>query len=81
MNQDQIESYIKRFSDKQGISFITFVETDLAEFSGNHFFELSDIVFDIDNNIPASIALNYSEEGTEGITELTYQEWYWNKTS
>ena len=70
--------YIRKFAEKHSFVFKKFADPDqeIAIFEGGIFFDILDIVSDIDENLPAWAAKDFHREGTDGIVKQTYIEWY-----
>lgn len=60
--------YVNRFSEKHDIEFDGWVGSDvggIASFSSQYFFNISDIVFDINTNQPVGLILHWQDDGTD----------------
>ena len=60
--------YVRKFSDKQDLEFDGWVGDEvggIASFSSQYFFNISDIVFDLNTNQPVGLILHWQEDGTD----------------
>jgi hypothetical protein len=59
--------YVLAFEEKHNVKFENWVNDDchIADFGGTYFLELGDIRFDIDNNCPPRLILNWSDDALE----------------
>jgi hypothetical protein len=62
-------AYVKKFSDKQKIEFDNFLgleeyDCSVAQF-GDYYFNLSDIIFDIETNQPAGLIMQWQDDSVD----------------
>ena len=74
--------YIKRFCDKQDISFDGWIADDIggiASFIDQYFFNYNDIVYDITNNCEKGLILSWQDCNMElyekGINTINYHSY------
>jgi len=66
--QNVCNEYVNRFSEKHDIEFDGWVGDEvggIASFVSQYFFNISDIVFDIDTNQPVHLILKWQEDGVD----------------
>ncbi len=73
-------SYIKAFEKKQGYEFTDWIGSyDIAIFIDQYFINLSDVRFDIDEDVPAGTIIEWYdatlEVGLLGETIINYRSW------
>lgn len=73
------DKYINAFSEKHSLEYTGDPEKGVSSFVDKkgikHFFELGDIAFDIDNDIPSHVAIAYSDQGREGNSMPDYTDY------
>ena len=70
-----VRKYIKLFEKKQGIEFgwwVIDLVGGIANFGSYYFFDFLDIKFDIDNNIPKGVFLEWFETQMYGNMKINY---------
>lgn len=72
------EEYITAFAEKHKTKFEKFADTDeeIAKFANGMFFDVLDIVWDIECELPTWAARDFHKEGTEGIVTESYIKWH-----
>jgi len=67
------QDYIDVFCEKQGLEFDGWIADEIggmASFVSDYFFTISDIVFDINNDIPVGVILNWQDDSVSIDSEF-----------
>lgn len=73
------EQYIAKFAKKHGVEFEYAVSDDLSGpicFNNEYFFGISDIIYDVDNRLPAGLALKWHNDSLEHARRFISLEAY-----
>lgn len=78
MEHHRKSEYIKLFARKHKTSFDKFAdpECEVIRFANGRYFDINEIAFDIDHNVPVGVASIFNDYGANGNSNKTYQEWY-----
>ena len=71
-----LKQYIKEFENKQDLTFEFAVDDNLMEvisFDSVYFFNMSDIIYDIDNNIKENIIIEWCEYTLQEKDYINYR--------
>ena len=71
-----LKQYIKEFENKQDLTFEFAVDDNLMEvisFGSVYFFNMSDIIYDIDNNIKENIIVEWLEYNIQEKDYINYR--------
>lgn len=78
------QKYIEALEKKYSLKFVRQMEGDILSFEEDRFpakklfFEMDDIVFDIDHNIKKGFLMLYANEGTDNGKMPDYRTWLAN---
>ena len=70
--------YIRKFSKKQKLEFDGWVGSHIggiAEFINQYFFNLDDIVYDINNNLPKNLIMKWQDHCLENKINISLKDY------
>jgi hypothetical protein len=70
------EKILREFEEKHNVKVDRIFPKDIFRFNDNRFYDLNDIIFDIENKIPVGQIENYADIGTESAINIPFSKWY-----